>query len=754
MPFQRFRFWRADSITIHLQLTANRFLSGRLLVFFVPTMIQNGWPISPSNGVLLQHVWLDPSASSSVDLVIPFNYNKGWLNLTRTDTLGQLRVVVFNPLLAATGTTPTVDLKVFVTFQKSEFKVPIPGGSSYAALTAHSAVRQSGVAGMVGAIAADKFSDLIKSVLPSNIVGDMIGGLLDRPEDPTDPQPIANKDQGYLSNSRGVANLEKLTLEPSAQQLVDEEHFSTVEDEMSIDYLCKKKYSYIGTRQWSTTQVVGTVLYSDIVGPLTNLLQDFAEGALISPVATRMIDYVARLFHFWRGSLKYMIDIAGTQFHEGRLDLVFLPAVDTPITSVGQYNQMQSIYLGSVVVRNGQNSMAFECPFLSDTPWKQVYYGGVLSNTGPGNFRFDDFATGIFQVVVSSQLRAPTNVASTVEMNVFQSAGDDFEVCTTSYYNGSLTGTPYNPSFVVSAVRESGVGNLAPNLNNSANNVSAINLATSRARTSDGQVKHFGDSYKSLRELAKRYTFLESFPVDFSIISNDDKTAIQNGFNPLIMVLPVAVSDMTLYPKSLFDMYRTIRGPLRFKIKLRTNAAPDIYTTGQDTNNFGYVNFIPQLNQALYPATNPQALSIYFGQGVYGGDGLTAMPAVRFSNTQVAEFEMEFPYHYSVAKIPWAYETIATQDIPSYFFFDLVCALYITDVNVVTPFRYFVDVWMAFGDTTHCGTFVGLPQLTLQPGGSGYSPFPDLWIPHPSSLAGRSLNKKKDDKKKHLQIKQ
>jgi hypothetical protein len=704
-PFQRFRYWRADSLTVHVQLTANRFLSGRILVYFYPSMTLKTNTTAPSlsNAVLLQHAWLDPSGSTAIDLVIPFNFYKGWLNLDFGDCLGQVGFLVFNSLGAAVGTTPSVDLKTFVSFQNSEFKVPIPGGVGYS----RPVRKQSGLMKIGENFmheASTTLADIVKSVMPANIVGDLIGGLLDRPEDPTDPQPIVRKDQGYLSNARGIASLEKLTLEPSAQQLCDEEHFATTNDELNIDYLLKKKYSYVNTVTWAATDEVGTILFHEAVGPLLNLITDQGFN-----IGTRMIDYIAKLFHFWRGSLKYMIDIVGTQFHEGRLDLVYLPGVDTFITD---YPSLQSVYLGSVVVRNGQNSMALECPFLSDTPWKQVYYGGVLSNTNPLYPRFDDFSLGQFQIVVASVLRAPVGVTPNVSLNIFQSAGDDFEVCTTSYYNSTLV----TGSFSRRVEKQSGA---QINLNNNAENITSISLAASRAPTGDMQIRHFGDSYKSLRELAKRYTFVTTQAVNLAAMTPTEQAGVINGVSPVVTRILIDAAGLSLFPKPLMSMFRTFRGPMRFKIKLRTNKNN---ATGIASNNYGYVNYIPQIDDSR----SSQPLEVFFGFTQFNHDGCTAMPAARYSDNQVAEFEVEYAFHTPVARIKLNSESLSAIDSSTYWSINLECFTYITDISLTSS--YYLDVYMAFGDTTHLGTFIGLPPLQFLTDADGASPFPDRWI--------------------------
>lgn len=701
VPFKSFRYWRCSHVRVRVQLTANRFLAGRLLVSYTPSMTGGSLVEGPnlSNQVLLQHMWLDPSASTPIDFVIPFNFYKGWVNLDEGDVLGQLSISVFNPLTAAIGTSPSVDIKVFVSVKDSEFKVPLPGAISYSRTTAHSGIMST---------LDNTFQDLVSSIMPSQIIGDMLGGLLDKPEVPIDPDVIANKDQAYLSNARGPAYIEKLTLDPAAQQLVDSEHFATVQDELDINYLLKKKYSYIATKQWKATDSPGTIIYEENVGPMMNFLN-------ITP-GTRMIDYVSRLFHYWRGAITYMMDIVGTQFHEGRLDVLFTPGINY---SISDYKTIQSLYIGSIVVRNGQNSLAVTCPFLSDTPWKQVYYGAKLDGeVETGGYRFDDFASGRIQLVVSSALRAPTNVVPDVEINIFQAAGSDYELCMPSYYNYSI-----NVSDLTRTIAHSGkMGDDMPNFNNTADKMKPITLAPLRAVTYDPAVAHFGDKYTSLRELAKRYQLHTIQPLTFSGYA-EQLAAVELGKAPLMMSIPINSETITGYMKNLFVMFRQFRGPLRFKVRLNTNRGK---TAGIQNNNHGYVNFLPQPGFQTYTG-NIQDLDVFYGYdaGIIG-TATSNVPRARFSDTQTAEFEVEFPSNYATQLLTMRQESRTKGDEMPYFGFNLIAALWITDLDVADLSKYSMEVYISFGDTTHLGGFIGIPTLVAQVVG-GASPYPDLW---------------------------
>lgn len=701
VPFQRYRYWRAKNIKLHFQVTGNRFLAGRLIAYFYPSMTGDSVSISRTKATLLQNVMMDPSAATSLDLIIPFNFYKGYVDLNQGDCLGTVELMVYNPLTAAVGTTPTIDVKVYMSVEGSEFKVPIPGNVAFQRV-----LRVRPNSSLMGDI--DKgFADLTKSIMPSAIVGDLLGGLLDKPEEPEQPTPIVNKDQEYLSNSRGAEYLEKLSLDPAAQQLVDHEHFSTDQDEMDIDYLIKKKKSLIRTLQWNQSDGVGTILWAEQVGPLLNLIKDKTDG-----YNTRLIDYIAANFTYWKGGLKYLFDVVGTQLHEGRLDVMYLPGEIDPITD---YVAATSVYIGSVVIRNGENSFAFIAPFLSDTPWRQVYYGGDLEVIGSKR-RFDDYGSGIIQLVVANQLRAPTNVPPNVEINIFQSADKDFELCMPSVRNYSLNVAPA----AIRVVPNGSASNDMPNLNNPADSIKAISLAAGSGVSSEPQITQFGESYKSMRELAKRYQWAITLPIGAQIESLTDatiKAQIYSGVRPLIQVLPGSKLFNTQYMKRIYEMYRTVRGSIRIKVRPRTAR---YYSAGQTS---GYATYLPQ--PFSYP-TLEEAQNLYAFY-LNNDAGMPAIPRARYSDTQTAEFEVPFLAHTGVQLLPKTFDSITDFHRTDYWDPAIILATYVTTSDPTSQDTY-LDISCAFGDHTRFGTFIGIPTFNFSSTPSGASPYPDLWL--------------------------
>jgi len=687
-PFKRYRYWRAEDIRVHFQVTANRFLSGRLIAYFIPSMGTNV-DVDLNTAVQLEHVFLDPSAASAVEMVIPFNYFKGYIDLNQGDTLGVIQLAVFNTLSAATGISPTIDVKIYMSVTGSEFKVPLPGSVGFTrSITKHSSLLSA---------LDNGFQALTQSIMPSEIITDLIGGLLDKPEEPEQPAPIVNKDMEYLSNARGAEYLEKLNLDPSAQQLVDFEHFSTNQDEMDIDYLLKKKMSFIRRVDWTQNDPVGTILWWEGVGPLLSFLNQLSNG-----YGTRLVDYVALNFAFWKGGLKYIFDVVGTQLHEGRLDVMFFPG---QLNSITDYKAATSVYMGSVVIRNGENAFAFIAPFLSETPYKQVYYGGPLSTSFP-DARVTDYSSGTIQLVVANQLRAPTNVPANVLINIFQSAAEDFELTMPSIRNHSVKITQMNITKHSSDM---------PNLNNPADVIKAPTLAAGVGASIEPKITQFGEKYPSLREMCKRYQHGTTIVVNPEVLPlGSVKDEILAGTRPFIQVIQGEDLFSSSFLRRMTAMYRTVRGPIRLKIRPRN--------TNQAALNsiIGYATYYPQQRAQVVTPELAQELADHFQTDIGGS---SAIPRARFSNTQTAEFEVPFLHQTGVALIRKPSDPTADFNYTNYWNPSIIIATY---GNFVIP--TYLDILVAIGDNTRFGTFMGIPQVAPSVNTQGRSPYPDLWI--------------------------
>lgn len=765
-PFLRFQWMRFDKCNVRFQITASRFHQGRLLAYYVPTMLpkSNVGPAGiygPTRATQVQHCFLDPANGFVGDMEIPFRYTKGFIDLVFGDVLGQLRVQVLNGLQAASGSSTSVEVKVFVSFEGTHFRVPRPGGASFETLSALAkrsgaavltkneieehknllaerdklrkqlaksvdqaqklketiaVIRkrpesdddvivveyQSGTFASMGSGIGGEIDKIIEDVLPKEVTGLIAGISLDKPAVTEYPEILAHKDAQYMSPTRGVEKLERMTAEPSAMYITTDQFGDNV-DEMDMKFLLKKP-TFLTRFNWSSTQTVGTVLYDAVVSPTH--FQDITNFGSV-PKEPTPLTALANLFTFWRGGFVLMFQIIGTAFHEGRLDFCNHPGT-TNVPS--DYATSVSQYVNSQTIRNTNNTVEVRIPFHSDTPWKRVWFGENLSDTvATDRVRSMDYVTGSFSVRVAVPLKNPNNVANNVDVNVFICAADDFQFHTTSIVGGLLS--PFIPAFFREKLEKKNNKKQIPSVEYQAGDLNTdtkddkgvINLGVGSVYTYDPPVKHFGETYSSLRELCKRYWLLQSqdFQAETSNL-NLGKFATTSSL----------LGGLAGY---LSQAYRVFRGPMNGKIQMGTSQSG--YATGNVT---GFVTLNPQ--PALFSSGSLTKLSRVLSAANNVGNEPRIPPLVRFSTNQVAEFQVPFQsiYHSLLMDQP-TYDTSGSYYGNQAYELELDWCIQTNMPGVTVQ----LTLALAFGDETRFGVFLGFPSMVGPSGGPSY--------PNPSS---------------------
>jgi len=702
-PFLRFVYWRCDRIKVRFQLVASRFHQGRALVYFVPSCLPktqfNTGPRHPTRATQLQHGFLDPANGTVLDFEIPFVFHKGFVDLVFGDSLGQLHFQVLNQLQAATGASTSVEVKVFVSFEGSHFRVPREGGLSFNKLMLDQqakklglklvseydmveATKESGLFSEVG----KGLDELVESIIPAEITGAVAGILLDKPAVTEYPEPLVAKDAQYMSASRGIEKLERMTLEPTAQYLTSDQFGSSV-DETDMKYLLKKPV-FLSRFNWKATDVVGTILYTTPVSP-AHLITSPAP-VLNTAFNATIIGFLANMFTYWRGSIVLIFQFVGTAFHEGRIDFCNHVAQLVP---PADYITAMSQYVNSQTIRNTNNTVEIRVPFHSDIPWKRVWTGEPLSDTPvAGTVRATDYITGSFTVRVAVPLKSPNNVANNVDVNVFVCAGDDFE-----FHTMSLYGDRYNIYDIpdrerkekkkkrVEAIKQAGDLNTDDKTDKQ-----IICLGVGDVYTRDLNLAHFGETYTNLREMCKRYVHYDRLTGTFA-----DFTTIFFGRRP---------ENTPGFIGVLLNSYRLFRGPMNFKMQVIA-----IQDEQFGTNNCTF--FVTSLVQRSFSAAPITAIPLLYSSGFPGTSDHRAPPLVRFSNKQVAEYQIPFQsiYHSLLTILP-------EDDVSSYYDNALLQFDQLVGANAPNIIPTHVDIRseIAFADETRVGCFMGFPLLLMR----------------------------------------
>jgi hypothetical protein len=449
------------SFQIRFQLNSTRFNSGRLICAFIPAVGNTRRCADRFQASGMPNVQIDAATSTVAEMTIPFASVQEFMTTNTSNdaaNLGRICVIVMNPLFTVTGAPGTVNMSVYIN--------PI-SPSLHMAMYDHDLALPTGIteALMTGASAIGAGFSGVQSLLAGNYskgLGSISKGLaalgLDAPQNPvSDYNRVA---RGFPSHARAVGPMEDevLSLIPGTTPLqVTDDYYSTRGDEMDVLKICQIPM-LITYREWAVGDAPGKVLMSIPVSPLTcHGKMDAIPNAIWSPT---FLAYCSAGYLYWKGSMHYRFEIVATQFHSGRLIAAFVPNDPKPAADLSlqqltacphvefdlqtckefemriPYNtytgrKITSLPYGQDVGEGPAQYTGIPCPFISvidDTGFLKYEQAWRFASNPALNKMTTLMCNGGLVLAVQTALSTNNGVASTIQINVFQRAGEDFQL--------------------------------------------------------------------------------------------------------------------------------------------------------------------------------------------------------------------------------------------------------------------------------------------------------------------------------------
>jgi hypothetical protein len=527
-----YSFYRGNPV-FRFQLNGTKFHLGQLIAAWKP--LRTAARIQGSEFCLTgyPHVQLSASGNDPVELKIPFIHPQSYLttNADNVIALGELQVVVLNQLRAADASSSILNMTITLHWEKPEVQVPIYRhdikGLPAEAAGLFDIINEvtDNVTATVSHITTGNFSGLLGDV--SNLAGNAMGlissfgGLLDKPSYLTVPQktisPIAT-----LGHGKGTDTSFRLGLDPGALAPKEPIDFGSTDDEMTLKHIIETPMM-VGRLNWPAASPSGTRL---AYFPVTPALCSYASPIYTLP----FLAYMANLYQYWRGAIKYRFDFVSTSFHTGRLLIAFVPNNFT--TSSPNLQQAMSCPYTIVDVQK-TSRVTVEVPFVSPTPFK------VNTKTDS-----DLTKVGYVYIFILNELVMPNNVANNIDINIYSSAGSDFEF-QVPLDNIMLYENPTPPAEAVGLFENVQEGNYAPDEN-------PIVLGTQPTHTYS---KNFGESFE-LGDFVKR----------FSLINQPTITTSSSYFINRVQFLVNGTSIYAGPLAAISQLFACWTGSIRYKI--------------------------------------------------------------------------------------------------------------------------------------------------------------------------------------------
>jgi len=432
--------WFRGEMVLRVNVNAQKFQQGRLLLYFIPyRFTKTSDPASQhlTSKTGFPRVDIDLAQSQSMTIRLPFVAPMSHLNLIHEEwSIGTVVATVYGKLAGGTGTG--IGGSVWAHFENVEINlptgvkpyiVPLPEeGGSFVKTFAQANIKGeksasggtiSGAARAVGSIAtlASNIPGVSTFAAPIAAVAGVAGSLasafgFSKPLTEKLAEPIQISTARNVPNFNGIDMSKRLAMD-ATNSISNDAIFGSNVDEMSLAYIAGTP-NYYESFDFTTTQTADTVLYSTPVCPVGKLQQykDYTDTWIFTHLA-----FIARMFDFWSGSIKFKLRFVKTKFHSGRLRVSIVPMGITGATVLAfDANKCKSY----IIDLKEKSEFEFSVPYTFNAPMMPTG-GGSSNNAVP-----IAPAHSVVVITVLNELVTPsTLVSDTVNVIVEKAGGDD-----------------------------------------------------------------------------------------------------------------------------------------------------------------------------------------------------------------------------------------------------------------------------------------------------------------------------------------
>lgn len=508
---------------LHLKIVinGNGFQYGRAIAHYLPFDIFDTLSTTAAlndddlvQASQMPHVYLDPTTSSGGEIVLPMFYHKNYINIPSSDwtVLGEMYIRELNTLKHANGATDKVTVSVFAWAE--DVSMSVLTSNDPTTLTPQSGeIEEANKTGMISepastvakvAMSLSAIPVIRPFALATSMAAETVGSIAklfgySRPQITKSPEPFVPRIMGNLANVNVPDTCTKLTVD-HAQELTVDPRIAGIcgDDPLAIKSIACRE-SYITKFAWNQGTAPETLLWNCRISPSI-----WAEGGgAPTPLRLPACAMAALPFTFWTGSMKYRFQIVASTFHKGRLKIVY----DPEYFESNEYNTnyVQIIDLAetrdfTIEIGNGQDKTLLNKAIPGLEAISTVYSTTAYTGTGKGN--------GVIGVYVVNELTTPNStVNNDIEINVFVSAGDDFEVFVP---NNDIGKYVLKPQSGVLLEPQSGETEIVPESENTKEASAPVQDTTMKlgpTLQTEGLINKVftGEAITSFRQMLKRY---------------------------------------------------------------------------------------------------------------------------------------------------------------------------------------------------------------------------------------------------------
>lgn len=436
-PFETTAFYRTK-LCLLLQIAGSPMHQGTVLAAAVPLSLRDNMSFTTftrdsdliSSLMCAPHVFLSANENSSVCLEVPFYANT---SVVRTDLynntvnaftedFAEVLFMVINPLGVPVGGSTAVSISVHAMFKESEFYVPHVDPNFSSNLNGLSS-KEPSLNFKAEASIVSQAIDSITSVAhktSSDLIDAAREGVrhytgLDNANVPFVSQRVVTTQQQFFNCVDSATFYEKLDPFFQYDRVPKDVIFDTLTDEMDMKYICKKP-AYLGTFKVTSSDTTGTLLWSRPITPFQN---SYTNESGTNHILTHPLEKLSYLTKYWSGGLKIHIQANMTNFHFAKLILArnYSPVKQQQVQYPG-FQDLQNLICSSSEFSAGGQVQTFELPYMSIFPYMNCTVDWIANA----------LQHGMYYIYLAQPLVYSGAVPTTVEFNVYISAGDDFQL--------------------------------------------------------------------------------------------------------------------------------------------------------------------------------------------------------------------------------------------------------------------------------------------------------------------------------------
>jgi hypothetical protein len=463
---------------VKVQINSVKFQQGMLIVFFKPFYDANRAGDIFENVVQYPHLKIDSSVSNPVQMTIPWTHFRDAFPLyndphAEYNYFGSFHVAVWNKL--QTGATGSTDASISIWMWLENLKTyqlcnpKDPGQVSFAdkiigqkegevetlniGRNTVSSVKVWEPQALEGVLSAG-------TGLVEQYGANLVEGLLNRVargsnSKPTGIFPPAQQTIQVMSNAspgEGIDTSNRLSLSPLSAS-------SKTHDVSGLDSMnaLLRKWSRIRVAEWRVDDAENTSIIRLPVTPMINSAKtsekfpvdvysryyynnttttcdwtDLTNQVCFYKRYCSMLDYISRMFMFWRGSLRWRFEIVCTSMHSGRLLIRYEP-YGSSVSAVEECQKMATP--GVVWDVQEKHELEMDTPYMSVQPWLTTQY---VSDGNITDTNVSQSSNGILEISIINRLKVTTGIANNVQINIYLAAGNDFRLSVIAPKEGTV----------------------------------------------------------------------------------------------------------------------------------------------------------------------------------------------------------------------------------------------------------------------------------------------------------------------------